>query len=392
MNTSFEKSETYGLILTEEFRRAERKTNQHMFVSLIFISLLTIGGLSLTYLFARDETLLWRAAAGNIVGSAVFGLICFLMASAFGFTQTTIILSLFVSLLPLILFGRKDFRSGFSNDWQAAKKNLEGADFGRLVRFAYYVFFFVLLWFFFERAMLVKPDGIFTGASQNLGDLPFHLGAIFSFTEGNNFPPENPSFAFAKFSYPFIADLITASFVKLGAGIREAMLLQNVFFGFSLVVLLERFVFKLTGNRLAGKLAPALLLFGGGLGFLWFLDDYRQQSLAFFDFLMKLPSDYTIGEKFRWGNSLVALFVTQRSLLFGMPLTLIVLQKLWVLFATENTEKHREEINRDDQDLQNKKPFSIFHFLRRFACRNLGAGSRPQPCSFVRRQRVFVFF
>ena len=30
---------------------------------------------------------------------------------------------------------------------------------------------------------LETPRGIFTGGSQNLGDLPFHLGAIFSFTE-----------------------------------------------------------------------------------------------------------------------------------------------------------------------------------------------------------------
>ena len=62
--------------------------------------------------------------------------------------------------------------------------------------------------------MIETKDGIFTGGSQNLGDLPFHLGAIFCFTEGNNFPPENPSFAGAKFSYPFMADLVTAVFCQ----------------------------------------------------------------------------------------------------------------------------------------------------------------------------------
>jgi hypothetical protein len=50
-----------------------------------------------------------------------------------------------------------------------------------------------------------------------------------------------------------------------------------------------------------------------------------------------LPTDYTIGEKFRWGNSLVVIFVTQRSLLLGMPLTIIVLQKLWEIFCDNGT-------------------------------------------------------
>jgi hypothetical protein len=328
-----------------------------MFVSLIFILLLTISGLSLTYLFAEDEPLLWRFAAANVVGSTIFGLVCFLAACFFGFAQTTILLSLFASLLPLILFGKKDLQARFSNDLQTARKNLEGTDLNKFLSFAYYIFFFVLFWLFFERAILEKPDGIFTGASQNLGDLPFHLGAIFSFTEGQNFPPENPSFAFAKFTYPFIADLITASFVKFGVGVREAVLWQNIFFGFSLVVLLERFVFKLTGSHLAGKLAPALLFFSGGLGFLWFLNDFWQSGKDFFDFLGNLQGDYTIGENFRWGNSLVVLFITQRSLLLGMPLTLIVLQKLWEIFTTE-TERRREEINRDGQD---EKSLSTHH-------------------------------
>ena len=56
-----------------------------MIISLIIISLLSISGLSLTYLFSRDETFLWRLSAGNIVGSAVFGLVCFIIANLFGF-------------------------------------------------------------------------------------------------------------------------------------------------------------------------------------------------------------------------------------------------------------------------------------------------------------------
>ena len=320
-----------------------------MFISLLLLFFVTVGGLSLTYLFAEDEPLLWRLCAGNIVGSVVFGLICFLVACFFGFTPLTILLSLAISLLPLILFKRQDLRGKFLANWQTAKGQMEGTDVNKSLRFAFYAGFFIIFWLFFERTIFETPIGISTGASQNLGDLPFHLGAIFSFTDGQNFPSQNPSYADAKFTYPFMADLIAASFIPFGAKVRDAMLVQNVFLSFSLLVILENFTFKLTNNRLAGKIAPAILFFSGGLGFLWFFNDFEQVSKGFTEFLMNMPKDYTISDKFRWGNSLTTLFVTQRSLLLGLPLTLIVLQKIWEIF---NGEKEKsEDVEKEDSSV-----------------------------------------
>lgn len=326
-----------------------------MLISLFLILLITCGGTALTYLYEKEDSLLVRLAAGNVVGSAIFATIGFLLACFFGLSTTTVLIALVFTLLPIVILTRKDSQKQFKANLNKARGKLDGANFKKFLKFAYYVFVFVVLWFFFERAMIETGEGIFTGGSQNLGDLPFHLGAIFSFSEGNNFPPENPSFAFAKFTYPFLADFVTACFVKIGVGVREAMLVQNVFLGFSLVVLLENFTLRLTNNKFAGKIAPILLLFSGGLGFVWFFKDFWQGSESLSEFLWKLPQDYTIGEKFRWGNSLVVLFLTQRSLLFGMPLTLIALTKIWNIF---NSEK----INDDEQDEQNKKSFSAFHF------------------------------
>ncbi|HXH69707.1 MAG TPA: hypothetical protein VNI60_05085, partial [Pyrinomonadaceae bacterium] len=168
-----------------------------MLITLFFIFLLTVSGLSLTYLFAEDESLLWRLCAGNVVGSVIFGLVCFLAACLFGFTTPTILVSVLISILPLILFARPSNRANLLATWQKAKTNLEGINVERFLSFAYYFAILTVLWWFFDRAMFVTKEGIFTGSSHNLGDLPFHLGAIFSFTDGQNFPPENPSYAFA---------------------------------------------------------------------------------------------------------------------------------------------------------------------------------------------------
>ena len=360
-----------------------------MLLSILFILLITVGGFSLTYLLSKDESVLWRVCAGNVIGSTVFGLICFLAACFFGFTPLTISLSVLLSLFPLTIFYKNNLRQNLLSDFSRAKENLAGAETKRIFGFVYYLFFLILFWFFFERAMLEATNGILTGGSNNLGDLPFHLGAIFSFTEGNNFPPDNPSYAFAKFSYPFIADLITASFVKFGANVRDAMLIQNVALAFSLLVVLERFTCKLTGSRLAGKIAPVLLFFSGGLGFLWFFKEYWEGTKGFFEFVGNLSRDYTIGEQFRWGNSLNTLFITQRSLLLGMPLTIIILQKLWELFTTENTDKYKEKTISDEQDKQGKKTLTTFHFpLTTFLFAGLLAGTLP----LVHAHSLFVLF
>lgn len=332
-----------------------------MLISTLLLITITAGGAALTYPVFREKPLMWRLAAGNVIGSAIFSSIAFLAACLVGFGPATILGSLVVALLPLLLLKRRDVRALFRDNLNKARGKLEGANFSKLANFAYYSFFFLLFWLFFARAMFEMKDGIYTGGSQNLGDLPFHLGAIFSFTDGNNFPPQNPSWAGAKFTYPFIADYLTACFVKLGADVKDALFTQNLAWAFSLLVILERFVAKLTQNKLAGRIAPALLFFSGGLGFIWFGKDYWESGQGLWYFLSHLPRDYTIGDIFRWGNSMVVLFITQRSLLLGMPLAILVLGFLWKIFTSENVkEGESEKVAAGDR--RNFFTLSLFHF------------------------------
>lgn len=331
-----------------------------MLVSILLILLVAAGGFALTYTIESDGPFLWRAAAGLVIGSSIYGTLSFVIGCFTGLAIASP-LALAITLVPLLLFRDRERWRRFKIDWQRATNKMQGGSWAKSLRFAFYAFFFLLFCFFFSQAMYQTTAGIFTGGSNNLGDLPFHLGAIFGFTDGNNLPPQNPSFAGAKFSYPFIADVVTAGFMKLGTDVQSAMVVQDIAWAFSLLVILERFVFRLTGDRLAGKIAPWLLFFSGGLGFIWFFGDYWAQGKGLFDFLNNLPKDYTIGDEFRWGNSLITLFLTQRSLVLGMPLTIIVLQKLWEWFESEKgkEEKSDKALGRDT----NSFTFSNINYL-----------------------------
>ncbi len=303
-----------------------------MLLALLLITAIAAGGFAVTYLFEDGEPFLWRFGAGTVIGSALFGTVLFVFASIGGLSALVAAAALLVTLAPTVLIAGGPRRKRFQRDWDRAKGKTHGASPAKALRFFYYAGFLLLFILFFAQTMYVTDQGIFTGGSNNLGDLPFHLGAILSFTDGANFPPQNPSFAGAKFSYPFVADLITAGFMRLGVGLREAMVIQNIAWAFGLLVVLERFVLKLTSDRLTARLAPPLLFFSGGLGFIWFFGDLGVQGKGLVEILNQLPKDYTIGDEFRWGNSLITLFMTQRSLLLGMPLTIIVLGALWKIF------------------------------------------------------------
>ena len=41
-----------------------------MLISFLVLALLALGGMALTYLIADDETVMWRLAAGTVIGAA----------------------------------------------------------------------------------------------------------------------------------------------------------------------------------------------------------------------------------------------------------------------------------------------------------------------------------
>lgn len=312
-----------------------------MLIAILFIFIISLGGAALTYVLEREQPLLWRLAAGTIIGQCVFSTVLFLLTFAAGLNVATVVIAAALSLTPVILLNYSDRRTKLKHDLARAKGKLGGPHIRKALPFVYYAGFVVFFVLFFDRAVMFNEDGIYTGGSNNLGDLPFHLGIIYSFTDGANFPPQNPSFAGAKLSYPFLSDLGTAAMMKLGAGLREAMLVQNVSWAFALLVLLEAFVFRLVNDKLAARVAPILLFLSGGLGFWWFFSDYSAQAKNIFQLLMDIGKDYTITNEFRWGNSLITLFLTQRSFLLGMPLTLMVLGGLWKFF-TSDAQPHKD--------------------------------------------------
>ena len=307
-----------------------------------------LGGVVTTYCYDRGAPLLWRIPAGACTGLAALGLIALPLATAFGLTAWVVALAATIVACPIALLLSERYRQPFWADLRSAGSRplvaLSQAHPRLIVQAVLSILGAALLWRVAGRVMYVTQDGIYTGVSHNIGDLPFHLTVTNRFVYGGNFPPEHPAFAGVGFTYPFLTDFLGGLFVRAGLPMRDVIVWSTFLLCLLLAALLYRWTLDLTGSREAAVIAPALAFFSGGLGWWRFVAEASASDAGAWALLARLPHDYTItaDNQFRWGNLVTTLLVTQRGLLLGLPLALIVFHLWWDTFhATSNDDGER---------------------------------------------------
>jgi hypothetical protein len=329
-------------------------------ISLTLVLLVTAGGTVVSYLYDEGAPFAARLCAGACVGITALGLVGFVFASFLGLTPLAILLTLLVVIsLPLFVLRSPHSRLIIQQDLWANYRTIRQAYLDpRRLPLGYIAFYTVtaaILWLAFQRAMIETPEGIFTGVTNNFGDLPFHLSVISSFAYGNNFPPDDPTYAGVRFTYPFLTDFVSAIFVRCGADLRQSMFIENIVVAIAFVGLLHRWALEMLRDKLAAVITPILVILSGGFGWvlLWkHVTEKSQQGLA--DLLQNLPSSFTVipGTTWRWGNAVSTLLIPQRGFLLGLPLAVIVFTQWWL---SDEDETKKEKGKTNDKRSQKKQ-------------------------------------
>src|SRR5437588_1139870 len=308
-----------------------------MIISLGLSVIAISSGALLTYAYDEDAPLASRLCSGACLGFALMGLVGFIFASFLGLNEISIGLTELVLATPFLLFMNEQRRTAVNTDVtkaiQAISRATSKPDRWAFIYFLFYAGVMITMWLIFSRALLEKPEGLYTGVLNNYGDLPFHLSVITRFVYGQNFPPEDPTFAGARFTYPFLTDFISAMFVRAGASLCDSMFIENWIIGVALVGVLHRFGWQLLRNRTAAILTPVLIVLNGGFGWWMLFSDVNKTEGGVFQILKHIPHSYTIlpdvTQGWRWGNAVTSLFVPQRGFLLGIPLAVIVFTQWW---------------------------------------------------------------
>ena len=157
------------------------------------------------------------------------------------------------------------------------------------------IFFLVFAVREFGQVIFVANDEIRVISPNNLGDICLHLTQINYLASSPHFWPDNPIFAFDKLRYPIGLNVFNAELKLVGIEPKLGIILVGLVG--SLITLRALFLFN-------GSFGVAAFLFNGGLaGFLFF------QTYALKDYQADVA----------WKSIPLAMFVTQRGLLYAVP-------------------------------------------------------------------------
>ncbi|HKY43229.1 MAG TPA: hypothetical protein VJM50_09040, partial [Pyrinomonadaceae bacterium] len=308
-----------------------------MIASLLLALLVTFSGTVATYLYDEDAPIAARLCAGGALGLAGLGLVSFVVASFIGLSGAAVVFTTAICCSPLALLTDsatlKQVRQDLERAWNSfLRPELKSAGY-----FLFYAFVTVVLWRVFSRAVIEDDAGLSTGLLNNFGDLPFHISVITSFAFGNNFPPEDPTYAGVNFTYPFISDFVSAVFVRCGADLRQSMFIENLILGISFVGLVHRWALVMLRDSLAAIITPLLVLLNGGFGFKLLYEKAMANKGGLFGLLMDLPPSFTVIPEttWRWGNAISTLLIPQRGFLMGLPLATIAFTQWWLATSKE---------------------------------------------------------
>lgn len=307
-----------------------------MFSALLFLVAAITGGTASTYFYDEDGDLFARLSAGVPLGVAGVGFIGAPLCSRFGLNLVGIAITGFLLFAPALFLANSDRKRQVLADLAAARDTVVEAVRSPFVKKAgtglLFLFFGIVLWLVFTKVFWLRNSALFS-TSENFGDLPFHLSVICRFLYGHAIPPDDPTFAGARLTYPYFADFVIAMLVRAGASLQQALFFEGIVLSLSLFGLIWRFCLELTGSAVAARLGPLLFFLNGGLGWLLLFSDQQKSRTGILGLLLNLPHGYTDVQPgaFFFGNSISTLLTTERSILLGLPLALVILTQLWIV-------------------------------------------------------------
>lgn len=319
-----------------------------MFLSIILIVLQYLSGFLLTGYVDRQSRFgsFERIISAFVLGMAVSAFILLLLLLMTGSWQYSIYGLVLILGAGSLVLARQIYRglstAGFFKGHLSKKKQF----------FAKPDYFLILLILIYLGVLLgvlwIRQDGLISSVFPAWGDTAYHLNMIGVLRYSDPFVLMHPVLGGESLSYPFLVNLLTALYLNAGLGLLLSWNLPLVVFGTCFVLIVYMTGKRLfSGSRFQAAALVALVLFGSGMGFLWFIEDvgdgFAEGGIGTAVALIAdLPRNYTHfdatdsedsllrGVNIEWIVPAVSFFSHQRSFVAGAALGFLLLLGMYL--------------------------------------------------------------
>lgn len=206
----------------------------------------------------------------------------------------------------------------------------------------------IFAWLAIALGVLIEESTQIKGILVGWGDVAYHLSMIERFAAANSFAIEQPIFAGAPLTYPFLINFASAVLLKLGFGVFWAFHLPVIILGASGILFLFLTAFRIFKSTWLASAIIGLVLLGSGLGFLQFFEDVKNISAVsanpVIETLQNPPHEYThldnrtggkpngfdSPQNIVWIAPAISFLSHQRSFVWGFALFTVLFRLLWL--------------------------------------------------------------
>ena len=201
--------------------------------------------------------------------------------------------------------------------------------------------FFIYIW---PKLLYFNKQGDLVAGWINVwGDFPAHFvySSPFAYREITHWFLANPIYILSKFNYPFLADAISGLLIRFGFNIVYAFILPSILLSLLFLFIFYKLAFKLSKSGIVSFLSINIFLFGGGLGFVHFLNYDLYSFLSTFTIVRQYTQLKEL--KIAFINPITSELLPQRAFLLGLPITLLILHTLysWCVIKFKNVNSFK---------------------------------------------------
>ncbi len=302
----------------------------------LLLSILTIGS-HFTRFFFRQLELKSQIATWILSGVFITGWLLFISSYFLGY-QSSLLIIIILNLILIIIkniINRKESYNSFKCKITKIKQKLTKINWLFTLIFIFWLAIFSQLTI--SHNFFQKNNAYFTGGGA-YGDLALHATLVYFFGLQPKLDLTSPIYSQKPTSYPFMIDFIAGQFLREGWSLQTSLVITSL----PILVAFLFFTYGLMktagGSTKSWILMLFLFLFNGGIGILYFFQDWRKSQLNIWKFLINQPLQYAhIARKnIHWSNIVADYLLPQRGMIIGLALFSFFLM---LFFKTSNAKK-----------------------------------------------------